>query len=173
MKNVAPIRKELGVKTFFNMLGPMVNPANPAYQVVGVFSLEIARLYAYLYQKSDKQYTIIHALDGYDEISLTGSFKTFSNSGEQIYTLEKIGFDKIDAATIGGGSTVEDSAKIFTEVINGRGTAEQSNVVLANAALAIKTICPEKSFADSFYEAEEALLSKKALKSFNTLINLN
>lgn len=173
MKNVAPIRKELGVKTFFNMLGPMVNPANPVYQVVGVFSLEIARLYAYLYQKSDKQYTILHALDGYDEISLTGNFKTFSNTGEKIYTLEQIGFDKIDPATIGGGSTVEESAKIFMEVINGRGTTEQSNVVLTNAALGIKTICPEKSFADCFYEAEEALLSKKALNSFNTLIGLN
>ena len=75
MKNVAPIRKELGVKTFFNMLGPMVNPAFPKNQVVGVFSLELARMYAYLYQKTDKNFTILHALDGYDEISLTGNTK--------------------------------------------------------------------------------------------------
>lgn len=171
MKTMAPIRKELGVKTFFNMLGPLVNPAKPAYQSVGVFSLELARIYAYLYQKSDKKYTILHALDGYDEISLTGSFKTFSNSGEHIYTLEALGFEPIQAEKISGGSTVEESAKIFNSVLNGQATTEQNNVVLCNAALAIKTINPDKSFADCFYEAEEALLSKKALKSFETLLS--
>lgn len=173
MKNVGPIRRELGVKTFFNMLGPMVNPANPRYQVVGVFSLELARLYAYLYQKSDKQYTILHALDGYDEISLTGSFKTFSNDGEYIYTLDRIGFEKIAPEEIGGGSSVEDSAVIFTGVLNGNGTSAQNNVVLCNAALAIKTVCSGKTFADCYYEAEESLLSKKALTSFKKLLSIN
>lgn len=173
MKNVGPIRKELGVKTFFNMLGPMVNPAKPKYQVVGVFSLELARIYAYLYQKTDKQYTILHALDGYDEISLTGNFKTFSNDGEYIHSLEQLGFNKIRPEQIGGGSTVQESANIFTNVLNGKGTIEQSCVVLCNAALAIRTICPEKTFADCYYEAEEALLTRKALTSFKTLLSLN
>jgi len=172
MKTMAPIRKELGVKTFFNMLGPLVNPAKPEYQSVGVFSLELARIYAYLYQKSNKKYTILHALDGYDEISLTGNFKTFSNAGEQIYTLEKLGFTRIKPEEIGGGSTVEDSAKIFTNVLNGQGTTAQNNVVLCNAALAIKTIHPDKSFADCFYEAEDSLLSKRALNSFETLLSI-
>lgn len=170
MKTMAPIRKELGVKTFFNMLGPLVNPALPIYQSVGVFSLELARIYAYLYQKSEKSYTILHALDGYDEISLTGSFKTFSNSGEQIYTLESLGFTRVNPDQIGGGHTVEDSAKIFTSVLNGNGTTEQNNVVLCNSAIAIKTIKPEKTFADCFYEAEESLLRKDALKSFEKLL---
>lgn len=173
MKNVGPIRKELGVKTFFNMLGPMVNPAKPKYQVVGVFSLELARIYAYLYQKSDKQYTILHALDGYDEISLTGSFKTFSNDGEYIYTLDQLGFDKIKPEQIGGGSSVEESAAIFMNVLEGKGTSEQNNVVLSNAALAIKTIHSGKSFADCYYEAEESLLSKRALVSFKTLLSIS
>ncbi|WP_256012604.1 anthranilate phosphoribosyltransferase [Desertivirga xinjiangensis] len=170
MKTMAPIRKELGVKTFFNMLGPLVNPAKPFYQSVGVFSLELARIYAYLYQKSDKKYTILHALDGYDEISLTGSFKTFSNSGEHIYALDTLGFEPIQAEKISGGSTVEESAKIFSSVLNGGATTEQNNVVLCNAALAIRTINADKSFADCFYEAEESLFSKKALKSFETLL---
>lgn len=172
MKTMAPIRKELGVKTFFNMLGPLVNPAKPEYQSVGVFSLELARIYAYLYQKSNKRYTILHALDGYDEISLTGSFKTFSNVGEQIYTLDSLGFARIKPEQIAGGHSVEDSAKIFTSVLNGTGTTEQNNVVLCNAALAIKTITPEKSFADCFYEAEDALLSKRALASFEKLLQV-
>jgi anthranilate phosphoribosyltransferase len=170
MKTVAPIRRELGVKTFFNMLGPMVNPAKPKNQMVGVYNLELARMYAYLYQRSDKQYTILNALDGYDEISLTCDFKTFSAEGEKINTLTDIGFEKLDPSAIVGGSTVDESATIFMQVLNGDSTAAQSNVVLANAALAIRTIHPEKTFGDCFYEAEEALLSKKALASFKSLL---
>jgi anthranilate phosphoribosyltransferase len=170
MKTVAPIRRELGVKTFFNMLGPLVNPAKPTNQLVGVFNLELARVYAYLYQKSDKKYTILNALDGYDEISLTCDFKTFSKAGEQINSIEALGFDKLNPAEITGGHTVSDSADIFMKVLNGEATTAQNNVVLCNAALAIKTIDAEKSFADCFYEAEEALSAKKALHSFKTLL---
>ncbi len=171
MKNVAPIRRELGVKTFFNMIGPLVNPANPYYQSVGVFSLELARLYGYLYQQTDKQYTILHALDGYDEISLTGDFKAISNRGEHIYSIEQLGFTPLPADSIHGGETVEEAAKIFASVLNGDGSTEQNNVVLANAAVAIQTIHPEKSFSDCFHEAETSLLGKKALGCFKKLIN--
>ena len=173
MKTVAPIRRELGVKTFFNMLGPMVNPAKPKNQMVGVFSLELARVYAYLYQKSDMNYTILNALDGYDEVSLTGDFKTFSADGERINTIESLGFEKINPEQITGGSTVKDSAEIFMSVLNNESTPAQSNVVLCNAALAIRTIHPEKTFADCFYEADESLLSKNALKSFTNLVSSN
>ena len=170
MKTVAPIRKELGVKTFFNMLGPLVNPANPKNQLVGVFSLELARVYAYLYQKSKKNYTILNALDGYDEVSLTGDFKTFSSDGEKINSIESLGFERLNPEQITGGSTVKESAEIFMQVLNNEATQAQQNVVLCNAALAIKTITPGKSFADSFYEAEDSLSSKKALISFKKLI---
>lgn len=170
MKTVAPIRRELGVKTFFNMLGPLVNPAKPHNQLVGVFNLELARVYAYLYQKSDKKYTILNALDGYDEVSLTGDFKTFSGKGEQINSIEDLGFDKLNPDEITGGATINESADIFMQVLNGEATAAQNNVVLCNAALAIKTIDANKNFADSFYEAEEALISKKALNSFKLLL---
>jgi anthranilate phosphoribosyltransferase len=170
MKTVAPIRRELGVKTFFNMLGPLVNPAKPQNQLVGVFNLELARVYAYLYQKSDVKYTILNALDGYDEISLTCDFKTFSAEGEKINSIESLGFDKLNENQITGGHTVSDSADIFMKVLNNDATIAQNNVVLSNAAMAIKTIHPEKSFADCFYEAEESLVSKKALGSFKTLL---
>jgi anthranilate phosphoribosyltransferase len=170
MKTVAPIRKELGVKTFFNMLGPMVNPAMPKNQLVGVYNLELARMYAYLYQRSDKKYTILNALDGYDEISLTCDFKTFSVDGEKINTIKGIGLDLLDPSAIAGGSTVSESAAIFMKVLTCESTIAQSNVVLANAALAIKTICPEKTFGDCFYEAETALFGKKALASFKNLL---
>jgi anthranilate phosphoribosyltransferase len=170
MKTVAPIRRELGVKTFFNMLGPMVNPAMPKNQLVGVYNLELARMYAYLYQRSDKQYTILNALEGYDEISLTCDFKTFTPDGEKVHTLKNLGFERLDPQAIVGGSTVAESAGIFMRVLSGDATAAQSNVVLANAALAINTIKPQSIFADCFYEAEESLLSKKALEGFKNLI---
>lgn len=170
MKTVAPIRKELAVKTFFNMLGPLVNPAKPGNQLVGVFNLELARVYAYLYQKSTTKYTIVNALEGYDEVSLTCDFKTFSAEGEKIHSVESLGFEKLNPTDIAGGDTVSASAAIFSDVLNGKGTTAQNNVVLSNAALAIKTIGPEKTFADCFYEAEEALLTRKALNSFNILL---
>lgn len=170
MKTVAPIRRELGVKTFFNMLGPMVNPAKPDNQLVGVYNLELARVYAYLYQKSDIKYTIVNALEGYDEVSLTCDFKTFSAYGEKINSIESLGFTRLDPKEIAGGHTINESADIFTKVLNGEATVAQNNVVLSNAALAIKTIHPQKTFGDCFYEAEEALLNKKALKSFTSLL---
>jgi len=172
MKTVAPIRKELGVKTFFNMLGPMVNPAQPKNQIVGVFSLELARIYAYLYQQTDKNYTIIHAVDGFDEVSMTCDFKTFSKKGEALNKISDFGFEEINEKDIQGGDTVESSAEIFMNVLDGTGTDAQTNVVLCNAALAIQTIKQEVPFADCYYEAEESLMSKKALTSFKKLINV-
>ncbi|GGE07727.1 MULTISPECIES: anthranilate phosphoribosyltransferase [Sphingobacterium] len=171
MKTVAPIRKALAVKTFFNMLGPLTNPANPKFQSVGVFSLELARLYAYLYQNTDKQYSIMHALDGYDEISLTGDFKVINNQGENYFTVDELGFTAVDANDLAGGDSIEDAAKIFRQIIEGKGTDIQNNVVLTNAAFGIKTFHPEKSFGDCYYEAEASLLGLKALNSFKTLVN--
>jgi len=172
MKTVAPIRRELGIKTFFNMLGPLINPANPHYQSVGVFSLELARLYAYIYQKTDKQFSIIHALDGYDEVSLTGSFKVINNSAEQIMTLKELGFEAINPKEIAGGDTVEEAAGIFKTILNNEGNGVQNRVVLANAAIAINTIKPDASFHECFLEAEESLFGGMALKSFKTLLKL-
>src|SRR5699024_1523850 len=145
MKTVAPIRRALGVKTFFNMLGPLTNPANPKFQSVGVFNLELARLYTYLYQNTEKTYSIFHGLDGYDEISLTGDFKIINNQGEHYYSVRDLGFTPILASDLAGGETVEQAARIFREIIEGRGTAAQNNVVLTNAAFAIQTFVPERS----------------------------
>lgn len=170
MKVVAPIRRELGVKTFFNMLGPLTNPANPDHQMVGVYSLELARLYAYLMEKSNKKYTIVHALDGYDEISLTGNFKTVDAEGEHVIELQDLGIKPVSAKDIAGGETVEQAATIFTNILEGQGTAVQNQVVISNAAVSIRTFHPEKCFADAYAEAETALLSGQALQSFKTLI---
>jgi anthranilate phosphoribosyltransferase len=172
MKNVAPIRRELGVKTFFNMLGPMVNPAFPKNQMVGVFSLELLRMYSYLYQNTDKNYSIIHALDGYDEVSLTGAAKVVNNQSEQVLNASDFGVSELKQKDIYGGDSVDSSAKIFTQVMDGNGTEAQNNVVCANAALAISTV-KNSSIHDSFQMAKESLLSGSANQSFKTLVELS
>lgn len=171
LKNVAPIRKELGVKTFFNMLGPMVNPAFPKRQLVGVFSLELARKYGYLYQNSDKQFVILHALDGYDEISLTGAFKYFYNEGEQLADPADMNLPRVTYEEIGGGDTVEDSAKIFMNILEGKGTYAQNSAVIANAGMALYCADQKKSVLHGVAKAKEALESGKALESFKKLLN--
>ncbi|WP_104734509.1 anthranilate phosphoribosyltransferase [Hanstruepera ponticola] len=172
MKHVAPIRKELGVKTFFNMLGPMVNPAFPKNQLVGVFSLELLRLYSYLYQSTKKKYTLVHALDGYDEISLTGTAKVIQNDREQIIDASTFNLNPLKQEQIHAGNSIESSAKIFTHILLGQGTDAQNNVVCANAALAISTV-NNTSIEDSFQIAKESLISGKALNSFKTLVELS
>ena len=168
MKNVAPIRRELAVKTFFNMLGPMVNPAFPRYQIVGVFNLELARMYGYLYQKSDKTYSILHGLDGYDEIALTGHTKVITRKAETVLQPEDFGLSVIDAEAISGGQTVADSARIFKQVLQGEGTSAQRDVVCANAGIAIATVL-DCDPTEGYDRARESLDSGKAKTVFNSL----
>ena len=172
MKNVAPIRKALGVKTFFNMLGPMVNPSFPKNQMVGVFNLELLRLYSYLYQETDKNYAIVHALDGYDEISLTGKTKVISNTSEVLFAPQDLGVDQIEQSEIFGGNSVQQAARLFTKIINGNGTEAHNNIVCANAGLAIATV-KQISHKDGFELAKESLLGGKAKESLNKLIELS
>ena len=168
MKNVAPIRKELGMKTFFNMLGPLVNPSMPKKQIVGVFNLELARIYNYLLQKTDKKYSIIYSLDGYDEISLTNDTKIYSNNSEKNYSSKEFGLENIKPDEIKGGVAIPSSSKIFMNVLNGTGTESQNNVVCANAGVAI-SISKGISISEGFEAAKESLKSGKALSSFNKL----
>ena len=172
MKNVAPIRRELGVKTFFNMLGPMVNPAFPKNQLVGVFNLELARMYGYLYQNTDKNFTILHALDGYDEISLTGDTKTISNSKESMLKPADFGVDKLSQSEITGGDSIEASATIFMDVLSAKGSEAQNNVVCANAGMAIAT-AKQISPKEGFEVAKESLLSGKGLEALKKLQELS
>jgi anthranilate phosphoribosyltransferase len=168
MKNVGPIRKELAVKTFFNMLGPMVNPSFPQNQLVGVFNLELARMYSYLYQNTTTNFTILHSLDGYDEISLTGNTKTITNAMEGMLKPEDFGVSILTQKEIQGGNTIEESAKLFMNIIQGKGTEAQNNVVCANAGMAIATV-NSLSPIQGFEIAKESLLSGKALLTLNKL----
>ncbi|MDC0463517.1 anthranilate phosphoribosyltransferase [Flavobacteriaceae bacterium] len=171
MKNIAPIRQSLGVKTFFNMLGPMVNPSAPKNQMVGVFNLELLRLYAYLYQDSDKNYSIVHDLGGYDEISLTNTVKIISNKSELLFSAEDLGLENNTQEAIFGGNTVAEASKIFKKIIEGQGSEAQNNVVCANAGLAIAT-AKQLTHIEGYELAKEALYSGKANKCLTKLIKI-
>jgi anthranilate phosphoribosyltransferase len=170
MKNVAPVRRSLRIKTFFNMLGPMVNPSFPGSQMVGVFSLDVARLYNYLYQETGKQYCIIHSLDGYDEISLTGSFKAMTRKTERTYAPGDLGMKKVVPGEIHGGSTVEEAAGIFLRILEGKGSEAQNEVVVANAAFALYCMDENQGLEAGIERARHSLESGSALKTFKNLV---
>lgn len=172
LKTVGPIRKNLGVRTFFNMLGPMVNPSFPKFQLVGVYNLEMARIYNYLLQQTGKAFTIIHGLDGYDEISLTNDTKVITNKGEKIMTPEQLGKRAVDAADIYGGNTAEEAAKIFAKILKGEGTWAQNAVVFANSAMALQCTGNYKTYDDAYNAAVESLESGKANGVLKKLIGL-
>jgi anthranilate phosphoribosyltransferase len=172
LKTVGPIRKNLGIRTFFNMLGPMVNPAFPKTQLIGVYNLEMARIYNYLLQSTEGRFTIIHSLDGYDEISLTGDTKVITNKGEKIMTPEELGKRMVNATDIYGGNTVEEAAKIFTRILKVEGTWAQNAVVLANAAMGLHATGSYPSYEGAYAAAVESLESGKANGALQQLISL-
>ena len=163
LKTVGPIRRNLGIRTFFNMLGPMVNPAFPKHQLVGVYNLEMARIYNYLLQPTGNNFTIIHSLDGYDEISLTGDTKVITNEGERIFSAEELGNRVVNPEDIYGGDTVEQAAKIFIDILEGKGSLAQNAVVLANSAMALQCTGQYSSYDECYQLATESLSSGKAL----------
>ena len=173
LKSVGPVRRALGVRTFFNMLGPLVNPVLPRYQLLGVYNLKLARLYNYMYQQSGVNYTIVHSLDGYDEVSLTSPFKALNNRGEGIYLPEEIGFGRVAEEELSGGNTVTEAAAIFDRVLANEATRGQEDCVIANAAFAIRTLRPGIALPDAIAEAREALESGRALRAFRKFVELN
>jgi len=170
LKHVAPVRKEMGVKTFFNMLGPLVNPARTSHKMVGVYDLELARVYHYLLQSEERSYCVVHSLDGYDEISGTSDFKVYTQKGEQLVSPSAFELNGITEESLFGGDTVAEAAKIFTDIIANKGTREQVEVLAINSAYAIHCYTG-KDVKDCFYEAKEAIRSKKVFNLFSNLIN--
>lgn len=173
LKVVAPVRKALAVRTFYNMLGPVVNPIMPKRTVLGVFNLKMARMYFYIYQQTNVDYSIIHSLDGYDEISLTGDFKIINRKGENIFSPEQIGLEQCEEKDLSGGATPQEAAKIFDDVINNVATKAQKNAVLANSAVAIQTINPDLTFTECLSQAREAIDSGNLKKTFNQFLLYN
>ena len=171
LKNISPVRIELGVKTFFNMLGPMVNPIQPKSQLVGVFNSNIFRLYSHIYGKTNKSYCIVHSIDGYDEVSLTGSFKLFSNNQDLMLEPKDLGFNVIDSVKLSGGKNIKESSKIFLDILKNKGTSEQVDAVLANSGLAIYCAKKLNSIKDGIEIARESLESGKAYNCLKLFID--
>ena len=172
LKVVGPIRKNLGVRTFFNMLGPLVNPALPGIQMIGVYNMEMARIYSYLLQQSEARFMIIHSLDGYDEISLTGDTKVITYDGEKILSAAYLGKRMVSPHDIYGGNSIEEAAKIFLKIIKGEGTWAQNAVVMANAAMALYATGSYKDYDECYTRSVESLESGNAYKILQKLISL-
>jgi anthranilate phosphoribosyltransferase len=172
VKNVATIRKELGIKTFFNILGPLVNPARVKKQMIGVYSLEVARIYSYVVKHFLDSYSIVHSLDGYDEISLTADYKIIDNKGENIISPKANGFKMVKPEQILGADTIEKNAKLFETVLKGEGTDAQSNVVLLNSATAIRTIEPKLTPFQALEQAQDSLFGGKAYNSLKLIVKV-
>ena len=172
LKAIGSTRRQLGIKTFFNLLGPLVNPAAPQYQLSGVYNAEVGRIYSYFLQSQCKQFAVVYSLDGYDEVSLTSPIKHFSQQGETLINFEDFGFSTLSANDITGGATIEESAKIFMNVLSGKGSKAQNDVVVANSAIAISCYHSNKSLSESVEIAREVLVSGKAFRTFNKLISI-
>lgn len=170
MKFVAPIRRAMGVKTFFNLLGPLVNPAQPKRQLLGVFEEKLTDLYHLAHEGVNKEYAIVHAMDGYDEVSLTGDTKIITNSTNRVVPPSYFGMEKINPEEIFGGDTVEEAANIFIKIVSGNGSTAQTNVVCANAGLAIQCFDRSKSIEDCIAEARSSITSGEAKKALTNLI---
>lgn len=173
LKSVGPVRKNLGVRTFFNMLGPLVNPFIPKYQLLGVYNLKLMRLYTYIAQQEGIDCTVVHSLDGYDEISLTSPFKVSSTEGEMLYTPQQLGFETATQQSLSGGETIQDASVIFDNVLSGKGSKAQTDCVVANSAFAIHTLEPETTIAEAISQAHESIASGAANRSFRKFVELN
>lgn len=173
LKVVAPVRKALGVRNFFNMLGPLVNPTMPHHQLLGVYNLKLMRLYNYIAQTEGINCTVVHALDGYDEISLTGPFKCAGAGGERVYAPADLGLPACNPRDIYGGDTIAGAARIFDNVLAGTATPAQTNCVLANAAFAIHTVDPSVSLDDALDKARQSVASGAAARAFALFAQAN
>jgi anthranilate phosphoribosyltransferase len=172
LKLVGPIRRNLAIRTFFNMLGPIANPANPSCQLVGVFNLEMARIYNYYLQLNEGPFTIVHSLDGYDEISLTGDTKVITREGEFIRTPEELGRRMVMPADLFGGNTPQEAAELFIKILKGDGSWAQHAVVIANAAMALSGTGRFKNYEESYLTAVESFESGKAFAVHQKLMSL-
>lgn len=173
LKSVGPVRKALGVRTFFNMLGPLVNPVMPKYQLLGVYNLKLLRLYDYIARQQGVNCTVVHSLDGYDEISLTSPFKVASAEGERLMDAAMLGLSSVHESDLHGGESVEEASAIFDRVLGGKGSTEQADCVIANAAFALKTIEPQMTLDDAVATARESLESGRALEAFRRFVTIN
>ncbi len=173
LKHVVEQRKELGIRTFFNLLGPLVNPARVKHKYIGVYNQEVGRLYNYVLQNENSNYNVVHSLDGYDEISLTGSFKSIGSDSEKLFEPEDLGFDSLKKKELFGGDTIEEAGRIFINVLENKATKAQKNVVVINSAFAMQTFFPNRTIRDCIETSRETIESKKASQLFKNLINKN
>ncbi len=162
MKKVAPIRKNLGVRTIFNNLGPLINPAQPKYQLTGTYSLELARMYQHLLRTERTNYRVLYGMDGFDEISLTDDTRVLGSESDCILNASSFGTTPLELSSIKGGQTVHDAAQTLNSILNGNGSTAQNSVVAANVAVALQQYHPATSVKELYTEALQFIQTGKA-----------
>jgi anthranilate phosphoribosyltransferase len=118
-------------------------------------------------------FAIIHSLDGYDELSLTGDMKIVRNTGEEVFKPIDLGFQRVSPDDLYGGATVSEASLLFDSVLENRCTEAQKNVVLVNSAIAMQVIDPGLSFTEAVNQSRESIESGKALSNFKRFIAAN
>jgi anthranilate phosphoribosyltransferase len=169
MKNLVPVRKGLKTNTLFNLMGPLVNPAETEFKYVGVFNRSVARLYNFFLQTGITNYYLVNSLDGFDEISLTSDVLIYSNKGNQVIPIDELPFKSIAAEEISAGNSIEDASKIFISVLKNEASDAQKNVVVANSAFAMQCYT-NKDLEECIAACSESIESKKAFQLFNRIM---
>lgn len=173
MRNIAPVRKELGVRTVFNILGPLVNPARPKYQVIGVFDEKLlAILPDVLLRLGVKRAFIVHSEDGLDEVSPSAPTKiAYLNNGNVKYFRVKpqdFGFDPIPPEEIVGGD-VEYNKRALIDILSDKDIPQKVAIII-NASLAILVSGLAKNLQQAVELAKKSISSGKAMEKFQKLL---
>jgi len=171
LKKVAPVRKQLGVGTFFNAMGPLLNPIQPKFQLTGTYSLELAKIYQVLLRDKRQSFKVVYALDRYDELTLTADARVLGNNSDEILNANSFGVEVTSPENLKGGS-IEQSANMLRSILGGHASEELINVVASNTALGMSCFHPEKQYKILFEEAKAFISSGQAIKfhkQFNTV----
>jgi anthranilate phosphoribosyltransferase len=169
LRNLGAIRSSLGFKTFFNMIGPLLNPARPRYRFAGVSSPLALRQYQYFLETTDCQYSVVFSRDGYDEISLTSSFEVVTRDGRETLSPEDVGFPRLNTNDLIGGHDVATSADLLLRILGGKGNDSQNSVTVINAAFARKTVTSEP-INQCIEKCRDSLESGRGLSALETLL---
>lgn len=172
MKNVAAIRKELGVETIFNVLGPLANPARATHQIMGIYNRNLVEPMAQVLRNLGlKRAMVVRGNDGLDEITTTDKTFISEYNGREIVsydiTPEEFGIPKANAWDLSGGD-LQDNVRIFEDVLNGKQGPKQDIVVL-NAAYAIYTAEKAPGIKEAIVMAKDSIHSGKARQKLNGL----
>ena len=164
LMKVGPLRKNLGIRTFFNSLGPLVNPVQPNFQITGTFNLELAKIYQHLLKDERNEFRVVYGMDGYDEFTLTEQTRILGKKSDEYLNAQTFNVNPVNSESIYSGNSIKEAAQIVKSILGGQSTLEQTNVIAANTALALQCFHPNEQIQDLFNEANSFIKKGLAAK---------